>query len=70
MYHIDVSKTVGPSWLLVPVNALGNLGRSRYRSLPRSAVLQDDLEGIHAIIWLMCEIWKKMSGGFLSLHLA
>ena len=58
---------VGPSWLLVPVNALGSLGRSKYRSLPQSARVQDNLEEVHAIIWLMCEIPQEMSGGFLIL---
>ena len=70
MYCIEVLKTAGPYLLLVPVNALGKLGRSRYWYPPQSAEVQDNLEGIHAISRLMCEIWQKMLGGLLSLHLA
>ena len=69
VYHIEVSKTVGPYWLLVTVNALVKLGRSRDRSLPRSAGVQDNLEGIHKISRLMCKIWQKMLMGFLILRL-
>ena len=58
------------SWLLVPVNDLGNLGRSRDWYLPRSAGFQDNIEGIHAISRLMGAIWKKISVGLLSLILA
>ena len=53
MYHVEVSKSFGPSWLLVPVNALGGIGRSRYQTLPWSAGVQANLAGIHAISWTM-----------------
>ena len=69
VYHIEVSKAVGPSWLLVPVNALEILGRISDRSLPPSAAFQANHEGILAIIRLMCEILPKMSEGYLSLRL-
>ena len=59
----------GPFWLLVPVNNLGKMGRSRDFSLPWSAGFQDNLEDIHAISRLMCTIFQKMLGGFLRLHL-
>ena len=61
---------VGTYCMLVPVRALGRLGRSRKQYLPQSAVVQANLEGIHAIIHPMCENLQKMSGGFLSLQLA
>ena len=69
MYRVEVSKKFGPYQFLVPLNALGNLGCSRDHSLPWSSGVQDNIEGIHEISRLMCEIWKKMSGGFLSLLL-
>ena len=70
MYHIEVSKAVGKSWLLVTLNTLGSLGRIRYWYLLLSAGVQANLEGIHTNSRPMCEILHKMSGGFLSLHLA
>ena len=36
-----------------------------YWSLPRSAGVQDNLEEIHAIIWIMCTIWQEIMGAGL-----
>ena len=69
VYRVEVPKTVSPFWLLFPVNAFGEVGRSRDKFLPRISGLQDDLEGIHASIRLVCTILQKMSGGFLILRL-
>ena len=57
VYLVEVSKTVRAYLLKVSVNSLGKLGYSRDRSLPRSSVVQDNCEGIHAIIRLVCLIW-------------
>ena len=70
MYCIEVSKEVGPYLLFVPAYALGGMVHIRYRSLPWSSGVQDNLEGIHAIIRPMCENLQKMSRGSLSLRLA
>ena len=70
MYRVEVSKVVGISWLFIPENAMERLGHSRDWSLPLSARVQTNLEVIHAIIRLMCEISQKISGGFLNLRLA
>ena len=70
MYLVEVPKMVGSYWFLVPVNALRKVECSRDWSLPRGAGVQYNLEGIHAISRLMCEIWWKILGGFLSLRLA
>ena len=56
MYRVEVSKLVGPYWLLFPVNTLGGMGLSRDWYLPRSVLVQANLEGIHAISQLMCGI--------------
>ena len=69
VYHIEASKLVGPTWLLILVNALGRLVRSGDQSLPRSAGVQANLKGIHAISWRMCAILQKISGKCLSLRL-
>ena len=61
---------VGTSWLLVPVNSLGKLDCSRGWYLPWSAVVHDNLEGVHATSQLICAIWQEMLGAFLSLRLA
>ena len=45
VYHVEVSKLVGKSWLFFPSNTIGILGRSRDRSLPRSSVFQANLGG-------------------------
>ena len=69
VYTIDVSKVFEPYWLVSPENVAGRLGRSRDRSLPRSARVQANLGGIHAISQMMCAIFQKMPGGFLILCL-
>ena len=70
MYHIEVSKVIGYSWLFVLVNVMGRLGRSRDRSLPQSSGVQANIEGIHEISQPMCENLQKRSGGLLILRLA
>ena len=54
--HVEVSKVVGASWFFIPENSVGGLGRNMDRSLPQSAVLQANLEGIHAIIRPGCVV--------------
>ena len=44
------------------MNAVGKMGGSRYRSLYCRAGVQDNLGWIHAISWMMCEIWQKCQG--------
>ena len=62
MYRLDVSKVVGPSWFLVPSDALGGLVGSRNSSLPWSSGVQDNLEGVYAISQPMCKIFRKGQG--------
>ena len=69
MYYVEVSKLVETSWLYVPVNSVGGVGRSKDWSLPRSAGVQDNLEVIHANIRSVCVSLHKISGVFLSLRL-
>ena len=54
MYHVEVSKVVGTSWLLVPSNTGGGMGNCRYLSHPYISGSQANLEGIHVIIRTMC----------------
>ena len=54
LYRVEVSKLFGPSWLFVPVNALGVLLNSRDWSLFWSAVVQANFRGIHEIIHPVC----------------
>ena len=49
VYRVEVVRVVRPSWLFVPMNFVGGMGRSRYRSLPRSARVEANLEGINTI---------------------
>ena len=67
VYCVEVSNAARYSWLLVPLDTLGRLVLSRDWSIPLSSGFQANLEGLHAIIHLMYEILKKLSGGFLIL---
>ena len=58
--HVEVSKVVGPSWLLFPENYVGILERSIDMSPPWSSGVQANLEGIHAIIRTVCTILQKI----------
>ena len=44
------------------MNALGELVHIGGKSLPWSAGVQDNLEGVHAISQMMCAIWQKCWG--------
>ena len=70
MYQVEVSKLVGPSWLFLLSKDVEGMGQSRDFSHPRSAGVQDNLEGIHAISRPVCESLHNIAGGFLSLPLA